>query len=434
MPHLISTYFGTSWLLGLSALVGLTLVFGPLYGAYGAWVSWLAGRGAANPLLAAAGLGLVEWARTSAGSIFGWALLAHTQTPGASVLQTADLGGAYLPGAILAATAFVIAWWLSTALAGRRRVGWTIALVVAVAAAFAYATFRTSQTSDQGEAFRVGVVQGGIPHEDRWQPDSVAEDLLHYLEMTEDAGESEPALVVWPEYAISFDLRRRSYERTALFEATIDGRPPLLLGAPYHRGLAPPVLQNSAFLLRDGAIAGRYDKNELLPFAERNPWPGLVALERDQYTPGRRARPIRTDDVELGVFLCSEGLRPDVARRLTANGATVLVNLSNDSWLGRESAAEIQLRGAALRAIENRRHIVRATGSGLSALIDPSGRVLARATFGEPDVLSGVVEPRAEETLYTRSGDLVVALFAIAVVLGSVLAFRRPAPSTAVQR
>ncbi|MDG2305341.1 MAG: apolipoprotein N-acyltransferase [Candidatus Binatia bacterium] len=435
MPHLISTYFDVPWAVGAAAFLGLTIAFGPLYGCYAAWISWLAGRGAANPLLAAAGLGTVEWARTSAGSIFGWALAAHTQTPGSVVLQSADIGGAYLPGMVLTASAFAIASWFSPSLLPHRRGAWNVGIGLTVIAALAYGGVVRPAEPVSEDGLRVAIVQGGIPHEARWQPEGAGEDLDHYLDLTEETELFEPDLVVWPEYAIAFNLRPRSEERARLFDVTANGGPDLLFGAPYHRGLSPLILQNSAFLLHDGKLAGRYDKNELLPFAERSPLPAWVTSDRTQFTPGRKASPIATSDIPVGIFLCSEGLRPGMARRVTANGATVLANLSNDSWLGTRAAARMQLRSTALRAIENRRYLLRATGSGKSALIGPDGRVLVSSEYGAQDTLFGVVEARTGRTFYNQHGDVLAVLALVLAGLGSLRAIRRgPATSAAVRR
>ncbi len=433
MPHLVSAYFEAPWVVGAVAFLGFTVAFGPLYGLYGAWLSWLVRRRRANPLLAAAGLGVVEWARTGAGSIFGWALLAHTQSPGALLLQVAELGGAYLPGMILTATSYALASLVAPGLAAPHRTRWFAAATIAVALALTWGVVRTAPAGEPETGLRVAIVQGGIPHAERWHPARTSEHLEHYLDLTADTDLHEPDLIVWPEYALSFNLREDTEDRALLFEATTDGAD-LLFGAPFHRSAVPPIVQNSAFLLHDGALAARYDKNELLPFAERNPLPGLVPLDRVEYVPGRSARPIPVHGAQVGVFLCSEGLRPGVARKLTRNGATVLANLSNDSWLGTEAAARLQLRSAALRAIENRRPLLRATGSGKSAIVRADGSIAVESRFGAPDVLFGVVEPATEDTPYSRFGD-VVARVALAIVgLGTALAAARPRrPSTPVQ-
>lgn len=431
MPHLVSAYFGTPWLVGALAFLGLTVGFGPFYGAWAAWLAWLVRRGRGNPFLAASGLVVVEWARTSAGSIFGWAVLAHTQTPGALVLQTADLGGAYLPGFVLASTSFALAAVLRSELVPRRRSAWLAASVGVILLALGYGALQRGDESTFDRRLRVAIVQGGIAHAERWQIDRDSDHLHHYLELTLDTDLHEPDLVVWPEYAVAFDIRTRSEEREALFAVTADGGPELLFGAPFHR--MPGIMQNSAFVLRDGALTGRYDKNELLPFAERSPWPKITTLGREQYTPGGKARPVSAAGSEIGVFLCSEGLRPDVARRLTQNGATVLANLSNDSWLGTEGAARIQLRSAALRAIENRRPLLRATGSGKSAVIEPDGRLAVESLFGVPDLIFGSVDPRADRTFYTERGDFWVLLAGLIASWGTLLGALRPHPSTGVQ-
>lgn len=431
MPHLVSAYFETPWLVGALAFVGLTIGFGPFYGAWTAWLAWLVRRGCGNSFVAAAGLVVVEWARTSAGSIFGWAVLAHTQTPGALVLQTADLGGAYLPGFVLATTSFALAAALRSELVPRKRSAWIIASAALVLVALGYGALQLREEASSDSELRVAVVQGGIAHAERWQLDRDSEHLHHYLELTLDTDLHEPDLVVWPEYAIAFDIRKRSEDRETLFATTTDGGPELLFGAPFHR--APGIVQNSAFVLRNGALAGRYDKNELLPFAERSPWPEITTLDREQYTPGGKAQPISAAGTEIGVFLCSEGLRPDLARHLTRNGATVLANLSNDSWLGTEAAARIQLRSTALRAIENRRPLLRATGSGKSAVVGPDGRVAVESVFGVPDTIFGAVEPTADRTFYTEQGDFWVLLAGIIAGLGTLLGAIRPGPSTRVQ-
>ncbi len=135
----------------------------------------------------------------------------------------------------------------------------------------------------------------------------------------------------------------------------------------------------------------------------------------------------------MGIFLCSEALRPGVARRLTQKGATILANRSNDSWLGTEAMARLQLRSTALRAIENRRPILRATGSGKSAIIRSDGRVEMKSHFGRADVLYGVVEPRSRLTLYGRSGDVAVLLAAAIARATTGAGLLSPGPPTTVE-
>jgi apolipoprotein N-acyltransferase len=114
---------------------------------------------------------------------------------------------------------------------------------------------------------------------------------------------------------------------------------------------------------------------------------------------------------------------PELVRRFAIGGAEVLANLSNDSWFGAAAPARHHLEIASVRAIENRRYLVRATTNGFSAVIDPYGRVVARATFGSPEVLTEPVRMSRVRTLYQRWGDA-VAWLALAVALaGSVAAF-----------
>ncbi|HXZ86677.1 MAG TPA: nitrilase-related carbon-nitrogen hydrolase, partial [Myxococcota bacterium] len=129
-----------------------------------------------------------------------------------------------------------------------------------------------------------------------------------------------------------------------------------------------------------------------------------------------------------GAFVCAEALHPEIARELARAGAELLANPANDYWFGaREPQAE-QLASAAFRAIENRRYLVRATSTGISAVIDPQGRVVAQSRGAGPEVVSASVERSRAATLYQRAGDAgVAAVCAVMSGLGLVGRRRRSA-------
>jgi apolipoprotein N-acyltransferase len=129
---------------------------------------------------------------------------------------------------------------------------------------------------------------------------------------------------------------------------------------------------------------------------------------------------LEAGDLRIGAFICWEAMYPELVREFALAGAEVLANLSNDAWFGDAAPARLHLDTAALRAIENRRYLLRATATGLSAVIDPYGRTVTESRLREAEVLSATIRPSGAHTPYQRWGDA-VALAALALALAVAL-------------
>ena len=195
---------------------------------------------------------------------------------------------------------------------------------------------------------------------------------------------------------------------------------------------------NSAFVIApDGTVGPSYDKMHLVPFGEYVPLQkALFFVDRmvrgaiAEFAPGRRARPLPTPAGEAATFICYEAVFPELVRRV-AGDAAFLVNITNDAWFGRSAAPRQHLAMAVLRAAENRRFLLRAANTGISALVDPAGRIVTATALGEKTILSGLLMPRRGRTLYARCGDLFACGCAIVTVLSAAAlraAFLRPGP------
>jgi len=172
-------------------------------------------------------------------------------------------------------------------------------------------------------------------------------------------------------------------------------------------------ITNSAVVLDpQGREILQYDKMHLVPFGEYVPsWAfpdliGRITTEAGSFVPGNSYHVAPTPDGALGVFICYEDIFPQLVRRLTASGAAVLVNISNDAWFGHSAAALQELEMARLRAIENRRYLLRATNDGITALIDPYGRVEKQIARDQTAVMTVRFGYRRDQTFYTRHGDV----------------------------
>ncbi len=253
-------------------------------------------------------------------------------------------------------------------------------------------------------------VQPAIADRDDWtQPEAVAlSKQLEVLTMNPILEKGRrPALVLWPEMPAPvyyFEDARLRDQVNAMVQVT---RVPALIGTVAHTGQGRPL--NSAVMVPGGVE--RYDKIQLVPFGEYIPWPfkGVVdkiSIEIGDFEPGNRIVVFEAGGGQkVGSFICYESAFPSQVRQFVAQGATVLANLSNDGYFGYSAAREQHLSLVRMRAAENRRWILRSTNDGITAAIDPAGRIVK--TLPDREMTSGRL-PFAfhnETTVYTRYGD-----------------------------
>jgi apolipoprotein N-acyltransferase len=199
----------------------------------------------------------------------------------------------------------------------------------------------------------------------------------------------------------------------------------LVAGGPALEDADRPTYYNSVFVLsHQGEVRGRYDKEYLVPFAEYFP-AGIDLLRRDfgetrVFTPGQRTSPRAPSAGLAGVLICNEGMLPEVAGQRVAQGATYLLNPSNDTWISDPGFVRQQFEIVSLRAVEQRRDLVRVSTSGPSAIVDPWGRVLVEAAAGASSAISGEVVEHQARSVYGRVGDLFALLCLAATALSVV--------------
>jgi apolipoprotein N-acyltransferase len=189
---------------------------------------------------------------------------------------------------------------------------------------------------------------------------------------------------------------------------------PLLFGAPaFDRRDSMIYHFNSAFLVSpQKKILGRYDKIHLVPFGEYAPLSGILGFTRDiigaigDFTSGNEVKNLSLPWGNFGVLICYEAIFPNLTRQFVGRGAQFLVNITNDAWFGKSSAPYQHLSMVTLRAVENRVPIARAANTGISALIDSSGRIVQSTELFTREVLSGKIRINESSTFYTQWGDL----------------------------
>jgi apolipoprotein N-acyltransferase len=408
----------------LLSLVALLLLCGVLAGYTAAFAGllvlgrkWLRSPRGIEPLLAAGLWVALEFLRTYLFSGFPWALLGYTQYRQPTVRLLAAATGVYGISALLllvnGAVAGLLASWLEAREGGGR---WRAALLpvglaaLALLATVAYARLLWRDPTG-GAAIRVGVLQGNIDQSLKWNRSYQTATLDIYERLTRRVAVEKPGLIVWPETAIPFFLRREPELSARVYRLAEETGVPMLVGSPDVGD--DGRLYNTAFLLgRDGRIRGRYDKRHLVPFGEYVPLHQIfffldkLVVGIGDFGRGHRATVFSLDGVRFSVMICYEAIFPGEVREFGRDGAEFLVNITNDAWFGRSGAPSQHLAMAAMRAVENGMYMVRAANTGISAVIAPTGEIPAQTGIFTEAALLGTIHPRQGETPYTRYGDV----------------------------
>lgn len=416
LPALVADYFLLPGPWGLLASLAAWMLSGGLpFAVFAAWHAWATRLGPVSPWLVGAAWSACEFGRAHWLLANPWGLLPHSQASALPVAQVADLVGPFGIGLLLAAAnAALVQLVLSSARDARARRS-AVGVALAVVAVLVYGAVRLRHPFASGAPVAVGLVQASVPRAERWKPESLSSNLDRYVELGDRLEGAQ--LLLWPELAIEgysdqdADLRRRIARAT-------NGGKLLLAGSLGVSSERRDGWRTNAVFLFDGAeILARYDKRRLVPFSETRSILRWLGDERDAFEAGRSDDPIASPGGAIGVAICSEAMFPSIVRERVRRGAEWLVNPSNDEWFTSVAAARHQLAVASLRAIETRRWIARPTTTGISAIVDPHGRVVQEAPHGVPAALSGEIHAEQALTAYVRHGDWVVLLGAVALCL-----------------
>lgn len=422
-------------------LLGLLALY---LGLYHGLFCWLAGRLLARGdllslLLAPAVWVALEWVRGLGPSGFPWNLLAYAWVDVPGALDATRWIGSHGLSFLVAASGLAL-----FRLAARENRRGAVAALVAVAALLAIARW-TNLDRRPGDERRldVAVVQPNIHMATAAMadggPDEQFADLASNYErlfaLSREA--CEPGrLVVWPESAGWPYQLERDGRFAADLEKVVAGGCSLLLnsarwdqsGDEAESGEEARAF-NAAYLLTPGpgrAQRQTYDKMHLVPFGEYVPFGGLLpavrqlARQAGGFSPGDEVRLLDADPARLGVSICFEIVFPQQVAARVRRGANLLVTITNDSWYGRTWAPHQHLRPARFRAAENGRPLVRAAITGISAVIDRRGRVLAETPIDEAMVMRARIVPLSGLTPFTRA-PLLVPLLCVALAGFAIL-------------
>jgi apolipoprotein N-acyltransferase len=433
----VVVYFEQSALVGAGLFAAIVLVMVvPPYAAFGAWYRASAERaGRALPLLAAAAWISGEYFRANFLGGNPWVLIGYSQARVVPVVAIADIGGVYAVGFVVILVNLTLAelcWRWREKGAWKTAVPALVLLALTLAWGSSRSEVKVAAERRDVPGIGVAVIQGNLDLGTQWSSDLYGRNLDTYLRASLKAiRESRPDLIVWPESSLTFFLEREPSYQQSIASVLRQGRTQLIAGGPHVVDDEETRFHNSALLVdSDGRVIDRYDKELLLPFAEYQPFRWLDLMNRDfgqvrEFLPGPARPPLRAVGGPAGAMICNEALFPEIARARALAGATYLVTLTNDTWVGSEKFAQISFDMAIVRAVEQRRFLIRASTSGPSAIIAPDGSVLAQSAAFRPATTVGRIERRQDLTPYARVGDLVARACAVVTLLTLLLLRRR---------
>jgi apolipoprotein N-acyltransferase len=379
----------------------------------------------------------LEWLRGWFFIGFPWGALGYSQYRFHDLVQIAEVTGVYGVSAVLVLFNVVVAEVLRERGRDVRRLlpGLvTVTVLLVVLPALGHWRIATLAHDPIKGSMKIGLAQGNVEQDRKWDPSFQRETMGRYRELTLAAARAGARLVAWPETAAPFFFQEPGERRQDVLDLAAESGVPLLIGTPAFRRTATgePEQRNRAYLISPtGQEVAHYDKMELVPFGEYVPFRRVLFFVDQLVTAvailgaGEHTTVFDVPEGRFGVLICYEGIFPALTRRFVDGGADFLVNITNDAWYGHTSAPHQHLVQASFRAIENRVPMVRAANTGISAVIDPDGRIRWRGPLFE--MLWHVDEIRwtGQRTFYTRFGDVFVWLCVVVTALGVIGALLR---------
>jgi apolipoprotein N-acyltransferase len=436
--HVMHVYGGLATPIALGVLILFCLYLGLYHGLFGLLLAMLARKSGDNrgrvvaliPFLWVA----VELARSRITG-FPWDLLGTAQVDNIPLTGIATVTGVYglSFGIVLVNAAFAAAFMLP---AGRRQ----LMLIASVSAVVALQAGILAKPAAEPMTHTARLVQSNVPilGAGGWNFQYFQQTLHDLSALSQNpAGTAlppQPRLIIWPESPSPFFLNDPNFHH-AMMSLAQQTDSYVIAGSIGIRTTEtrekPSELMNSAAVMSPaGDWVARYDKVHLVPFGEYIPFKSLLTFaqkltrESGDFSPGSQRNVFVLDQKKIGTFICYESVFPDEVRVFADRGAEVFINISNDGWFGETGAPYQHLNMARMRAIENRRWLLRDTNTGITASIDPYGRLVAEVPRNQRIAIDVPYGFRTDTTFYTRHGDLFAYLCAIISIVALVVRFR----------
>lgn len=388
---------------------------------------------------------------------FPWLTLANSQPYFHYYIQIADIIGAFGISLLIMYTN-IFAYKLVMHYINRKKIEVRFASIIAllIIIPVIYGLIRTGSFEMPGEKINAGIVQPDINPWKKWETGNLSEQIDHYLHNSNNAVKSGAEILVWPETALPVYLLSGAYDSYAarIKGYSVNNNIPIISGMPdatffrkkdslpvdvkYLESGTPYVSYNSVIAVQPGTKEiQKYQKVKLVPFGEKVPFVETIPILGDlikwnvgisSWNVGKSAKNLNIinngifkeyagDTLKVGGVICIESIYPVFVSKFVKQGADVLAVVTNDSWYGNSSGPYQHKEISVLRAIENRRTVLRSANGGVSAIIDPLGNTLVHTNMFETDVITGKAPLNNEITFFTEYPNLIPYLSTAAALI-----------------
>jgi apolipoprotein N-acyltransferase len=389
----------------------------------------IVGAGGPALLLAAAPWVATEFLRGYLFGGFPWVPLGNSQVTVLPIAQLASVAGVYGVSALLAFVSSLIAYAL--VVNGRPRLKALAAAAAVVFGIGAWGTWRIRDGSltGEGDPIRVGLVQGNIAQDDKWDRAQARRIFTTHIAMTREAARSGAQYVIWPESSTPFMFEEDEAGAAAVRDLARELKVTILFGSDQLERGATPRLYNAAFQVAPDGRTAVYRKIHLVPFGEFIPlksWLFFVSPLVEslaEFAAGSSMVMLPVAAHTASTAICYEVVYPSLVREAVLAGSELLTTITNDGWYGHSSAPYQHFALASMRAIEQGRYLARAANTGISGIVDPYGRVVEQSAIFEQVTLVDEVRFLRSRTVYSVIGDA-VAYVAIALSASALIVLR----------
>lgn len=375
-------------------------------------------------ILAGALWAIFEWTQTLTWAGVPWGRLAIGQTGWLIGAQSASLFGSCFVSFLIVTVNFFVAYAILKA--DKRRLAAILASAIFVANTLFGAAIYFSY-SDKGENVKISAVQGNISSQEKWSSELRQKTFDVYEEYTEAAAEEGADIVVWPETALPYNIDDNATMKNYVSRVAKKNGVTILCGA-FTYGEDDEEYNSIVAFLPDGSMHETvYSKRHLVPFGEFVPLrevfeiliPPLTELSMisSDLGAGESAQVLELDGTNIGSLICFDSIYDELARDSVRSGAKILAISTNDSWFLDSAALDMHNAQAKLRAIENRRYVVRSANTGISSIISPRGEEKASVDRLVSAQITAEVYPVESQTLFTCIGNLFVYISIAAIVI-----------------
>jgi len=440
IAEVLAVHGGLSKVGGWAILVLIASVWGLLTGSFAWGVNRLSRRSIGRACFGAPFLWVTfEFVRAHLPEIsFPWNLLGYPAA-NTALVQITTVTGIYGLSFLVAAFNALLAWADTVE---SPRIGMRIVILLGTAAVILVAMLGGARLIPQATPHHYArAVQPNFPEANFYPPDwfqQNRESLNELVDLSLSPSAQRPDLIVWPEAPAPFSWQDSQFAKLASSLAIQAGHS--FLGGviewknqPLPNGHMAPFAYNSAILVdRQGQRVFSYDKVHLVPFGEYEPFPLIhrvvssVSSEVGGFHKGSSySIGSLPGGYKFGVYICYEAIYPGEVRRFADQGAHLLINISNDGWFGKSAAADQHLRMARVRAVENRRWLLRVTNSGITASVDPYGRIFAPLPRDTRAAIDLPYDYKRNKTIYTQFGDWFAWLCVLVSAILILTTFRK---------